>query len=474
MPITYGLTDQGFVTKPTTVIASEVDTALKGILGNNAGTEPDGTIPLDTMAGQIKTFFSNAFGELWNQLQFIYSSFNPATATGASQDAVCSITGTTRNSKVYSQVTATCTGTPGTLISLGKVASVITAGSRFDAIAPGTITTQASWASTHAYVVGNRVTNASRVYQCITSGTSAGGGGPTSTASNITDGTVHWEYLGEGTGAIDIVFRAEVAGKIAALARTLSVIATPVSGWQTVTNLADAAAGNVTEPDADLRQKREDEVGASGNATELAIRGAVLKATADPQNLVTSCAVFYNDQDVTDANGVPPHSVEVLVLGGIDVDIAKAILASVAAGIRTYGTSNATVLDSANNSQTMYFTRPTAIPIYVRADVTYDPKKFPTDLTAGALLIKGALKTYGDTYPMGKSVRSSALEASVFDGPTSTDAGATPTPGVLDVTALYIKTSATPTAPTTIPITRRQLATFDTANMTINLLEGVP
>ena len=50
-------------------------------------------------------------------------------------------------------------------------------------------------ATTTAYVVGNHVTNSSNVYQCITSGTSSGAGGPTTEAQSITDGTVAWRFV---------------------------------------------------------------------------------------------------------------------------------------------------------------------------------------------------------------------------------------------------------------------------------------
>lgn len=53
----------------------------------------------------------------------------------------------------------------------------------------------AAWQATHAYVAGNRISSSSNAYTCITSGTSASSGGPTTTATNITDGTAHWKYL---------------------------------------------------------------------------------------------------------------------------------------------------------------------------------------------------------------------------------------------------------------------------------------
>ena len=59
-----------------------------------------------------------------------------------------------------------------------------------------------SWAALTAYAVGDWVTNGGNVYHCITAGTSASSGGPTTTSLNITDGTAHWRYCGAGTGRV--------------------------------------------------------------------------------------------------------------------------------------------------------------------------------------------------------------------------------------------------------------------------------
>lgn len=51
------------------------------------------------------------------------------------------------------------------------------------------------WAGTTAYAKGAYVTNSTNIYRCITAGTSAASGGPTTTAADITDGTAHWKYI---------------------------------------------------------------------------------------------------------------------------------------------------------------------------------------------------------------------------------------------------------------------------------------
>jgi hypothetical protein len=71
----------------------------------------------------------------------------------------------------------------GVTFSLGNLA--ITAGTDVPA-----------WQATHAYSVDDVVTNGTptKIYRCITAGTSAGSGGPTTEADDITDGTVHWYW----------------------------------------------------------------------------------------------------------------------------------------------------------------------------------------------------------------------------------------------------------------------------------------
>lgn len=73
----------------------------------------------------------------------------------------------------------------------------------------GTLSAPAAsaWTALTAYVVDatitgtNRVTNAGNLYACITAGTSAISGGPTTTSTNITDGTAHWYYIGPAPSA---------------------------------------------------------------------------------------------------------------------------------------------------------------------------------------------------------------------------------------------------------------------------------
>jgi hypothetical protein len=228
-----------------------------------------------------------------------------------------------------------------------------------------------------------------------------------------------------------------------------------------VINVLDAKLGFDDQTDESLRITREEELAQAGTSTTDAIRAAVLSVPG-----VTSVAVFHNDGDVTDANGVPPHSVMVLALGGADQDIGNAIFAQVAAGVGTTGTTTVTVVDSQGVSQPIRFVRPQQINVSVSVSVSKDPASYPADGDAQVAL---AIATYGNSRKSGTDVRASALSAQCFG-----------TPGVFDVTACLISsavapsTPPTPTVGTTIPISNLQLAVYDTSRVSVTSASGTP
>ena len=184
-----------------------------------------------------------------------------------------------------------------------------------------------------------------------------------------------------------------------ALAHRLAAVQSPQSGWNTIDNEYDAVVGANKEKDSTFRARREAELATSGNTARDAIRANILKVnegSTDPNHLPPiACEVFYNDTDVTDTGGIPPHSVEVLVQSGTTADIAKAIWNSLGAGTRSYGTRSDTITDAEGNSQTVSWTRPTEILIYVVVTGKYDQASWPVGSDgAVAQAMLSALLTY--------------------------------------------------------------------------------
>jgi len=425
---TYGLNAEGLSIKSLEVIREDLNTALRDAFGQSIDLGDK------SIFGQIIGILSEALLLLWELAEAVNSSQDPDKATGAALDALCILTGTFRPQATFSTATETLTGTPGTIVPSGSQVSTESTGSRFQTLASATITAVSAWVNSTAYTVGVRVTNSGNVYQCITAGTSAGSGGPTGTSLDIIDNTVHWTFVGVGTAAIDTTVQATETGEIEALARDLNQIETPVGGWSSAVNLLDADKGRDVATDQELRILREQELGGLGSTPVDAIRAKLLRLTD-----VTAVTVFENDTDVTDGDGMPPHSVEALVRGPsaptaeFDQTIFDTLLANKAAGIQTHGGVTGTALDSQGTSHTIKFSRPDEIEIYVSIGVVKDALEYPSN---GDTLIKEAIVDWGDLQETGKD-----------SVPSQVSANAHEVAGVLEISYVGISTTsiATPT-----------------------------
>ena len=463
----YGLQLEGFVPKPQDVIKTELDTAYKDTFGAQLGSNPDGSIPADSVAGQRIGLHAERMAELWEVGQALASSKDPDGATGRQLDILCAITGTTRNPERKTVGTVTVTGDPLTLVVAGSTVSIPVVGTRFGTDANATTATVAAWVVNTAYALGDRVTNGAapaRVYQAVAPGTSAlVGPGPSGTGAAIIDGSVTWSYVGDGTAAIDVAITAEVAGPFAALTGQITQIDSPASGWKSVRNMADCATGAYVETDASLRNRRLNELPGRGNGPLPAIRADLLKVGQGTANAVLDCIVFENYTDVVDVNGIPAHSFEAVVLGGLDADIRQTIFDTKPAGIRPHGGVTGIVVDSTGISHTIKFSRPTTYSIWIEIDVTYNAATWPLD---GQDQVKAAILaalTPANGYTLGKDVTSWGIGAAVDV-----------VPGVLNVTTIRLGTAPAPVGTADIPIGIREVALFDSARILVTAVAGTP
>lgn len=255
-------------------------------------------------------------------------------------------------------------------------------------------------------------------------------------------------------GTIDVAFESENFGPISLSTGQDLTIETPVAGWDTVTAGEDAVLGENLETDAELRLRRLALLRFQGSATIEAIRADVLDVSD-----VEQCYVFENATSATDSRGLPSKSIEVIAEGGTDVDVAQAIFDSKAAGIETYGDSpndvTETITDSMGIDHDINFTRPDTTPIYIRADLTYDAAIYEPATADDA--VKDALAALGNALLLGDDVIYERFQAETFT-----------VAGVLDSTTFYIDTVSPPTGTSNIALTLRELATFDTGDITVN------
>lgn len=392
-----GLTPSGFETKAVGDILDDLEAEQR------AQISPSLNLSTTSVLGQLNGIFAAALAELWQLAQSVYSAFDPNASQGASLAALATLTGTVKRPATKSTVTATVNLDGLTTLPMGSVASV--------------------------------------------------SGNPA--ARFLTLAAV--SNLGGVPANFSVAMEAETAGPVVALAGTLTIIAEPVTGWNSVTNALDAVEGKAEETDEELRLRREVELRAAGATTTGAIRSDLLRDVP----FVTAVQVYENDTDYTNVDGVPPHSFEAVVRGP-DVPtaadnqaVANEIFQSKAAGIQSYGTTIKIVEDSQGFEHTIKFTRPTIRNVWLTFNVTVDDTIYPVD---GDAQIKQAVADFGDeTYKGGDDVILAALCVPVFS-----------VPGVLDIVITNAGFAPAPVGTVNLAIGVREVADLDTSRIVVN------
>lgn len=250
-------------------------------------------------------------------------------------------------------------------------------------------------------------------------------------------------------------------GEVVALAGTVTAVATPIVGITGVTTTADADGGRDVETPAEFRARHLATLNSGGNASVEAIRAHLL----DERNVpgVEQVRVLRNRTDFTDANGLPPHSVEAIVLGGTDAAIAATLFASVSAGDQTYGSTTVNVTDSQGDTEPISFSRPTTLYAHLEISIT-DGEGYPTVGTP-LTTIRDAVLAYlvaDATAPeMGEDLYRVQLNAPIVLA----------VPGIAAV-SIRTDTTAAPGDPPTfavadIVVAARELLAFDSSRITM-------
>lgn len=138
-----------------------------------------------------------------------------------------------------------------------------------------------------------------------------------------------------GAGTSVCTFESAFPGVVLVTDNTINIPITIIIGVATVNNPpgANYVPGKNEETDAALRLRRQQSVSLASQGYLAGLLAALLNVTG-----VTSAEVFENDSDTTDINGVPSHSIWVIVAGAAtDADIAKAIFLKRNAGCGMFG-----------------------------------------------------------------------------------------------------------------------------------------
>lgn len=166
-------------------------------------------------------------------------------------------------------------------------------------------------------------------------------------------------------GDITVTATAKELGAVAAASDTVTTIGTPTRGWQTVTNPTAAVAGAPVELDATLRRRQTVSTALPSRTVFEGTIGAVASISG-----VTRWKGYENDTGSTDANGLPAHSISLVVLGGDATAIAQAIADKKGPGAATYGTTSVDITDEFGVTRAIKFYRPTNATIKVAIAIT--------------------------------------------------------------------------------------------------------
>lgn len=266
----------------------------------------DAYIAPDSKDGQLLAIFAKGQHDANQALVDLYNSISPTTAQGVALSSRVSINGISRLVATNSQVTVTVVGEAGVVINNGLVKD--------------------------------------------------------------TDGGATWALPSVVTippaGEIDVVATCTEEGDIAAGPGTVTKIMTPVRGWQSVTNDGSASQGAPVETDARLKARRKLSVALPSRT----ILSGILGALGDLDG-VLEVQGYENDSDTTDSDGLPEHSISIVIQGGDPQEIAQTILVKKTPGTNTYGNTSLTVTDDFGVPYTIRWFTPVNVPIEVEVDV---------------------------------------------------------------------------------------------------------
>lgn len=258
------------------------------------------------------------------------------------------------------------------------------------------------------------------------------------------------------TGTVDVTATCQQEGDIVAGHGTLTVILTPTRGWQSVTNgVNDTTPGQPVESDAALRARQTISVALPSQAI---IDG--VEASVAAVNGVQRLIVYENDSDVTDGNGIPSHSISVVVSGGDIADVAKAIALKKPPGTGTYGTTSQIVFDSRGVPRTIKFYELNTVPLRMRIDIHPIPGTGYVSTTGDAL--KQAVVDFVNGLDIGEDSYLARLY-------TPANSGATGLGATYVVTAITQARDANPLAAADVVIAFNEGATLDLADVDLVL-----
>ena len=349
----------------------------------------------DSQDGQLLALIALAISNVNSQAIAVYNAYNPQTAVGVALDGAVKVNGISRRVATHSTVDLRIVGQAGTIITEGYAFD--TFDQRWNL--PATVTIPIS-------------------------------------------------------GEITVTATADEAGAVQAAANSITIVGSPTFGWQTVNNPLAATPGVAVETDAELRQQQSVSTAQPSMSLWEGIASSVLALDG-----VTNVSGKKNDTDTTDSDGIPGHSIALVVEGGDADEIGATIYLKKGEGTGTYGTTSVVYTDTYGFPNTVNFSRPTQAAI--GAEITITPTATYTTLAEDD--IKARIAEYVESLKIGDSVDIMRVMASAIkDTETGIDTR-------FDVDSLLLSKNGGASAASSVTLTWREVATCDVADITVTV-----
>lgn len=481
----FGISDEGFTLKRLNDILTE-QRARAVQLFQDLVEEGDIVDTSDSsLIGRLIALDSVGDADLWEVAQQCWSAFDPNSATGISLDNLAQYGGIARFPASASTATALFAGDNGTLIAGGSVVrsadnnefsvsgSVALSPSQSAGVTVSVTVVANSTLYTLTYTAG--ITGSNTISYTSTGAATAleivtgfkaliDSSHPLLTASLVgstlvVDMTDVFQASTFSTGSNLAITKVKKIGQLVAVevgvinqdANTINEIVTPVLGWDSVTNPLSASPGRLVETDEELRLRfRNTKLERSSNILD-SLYSALLNVDG-----VEELAIYENDTDITDSNGVLPHSFLPVILGGSSQIIAETIWQNKPMGIASQGNTVVPITDSQGFLHNIGFERPTPVTIYIDMVLSLNPEapvQFPSD---GADQIRAAIQAYAsENFGVGKDVVFSRLFT-----PINTIPGH-------QIDSLFIGTTPSPVGTSNLVIDFADISSFESININI-------
>lgn len=211
------------------------------------------------------------------------------------------------------------------------------------------------------------------------------------------------------TSSVTVIasFLTEDYGKITLPYGIVTKMVNNITGFNAVTNLLEPTYGRKRESDIELRQSYIAKSALRSNTMIESIVGELLN---NVENVETASG-YENDTDTVDERGLPPHSIEIIVEGGDNNEIAEAILRRKAGGIQTYGSVEVAVPGNYGDSIPVHFNRPDYLYTWLKVVLHGNKSELPTNYAA---LTMQSLLNDGAEFVAGKNLLTQLLNDGIY------------------------------------------------------------